>query len=159
MSVFACLNAYACPFCYLLVSYCCDWACMQACALLCPCLTHISVVSLGMPLGSVCSPLLLHRTTPSEHKQTSGQPDAGRQPLSSAPGVKGKTVRPENWTFKGRGVRDRRAVRENTKLVKEQIKNTKGAKEKGGNMEKQMLGYKGTWHFVIFINSFNSAVF
>lgn len=38
-----------------------------------------------MPLGRECSPLLLHRTTPSEHVQTSGQPDVGRQPLSSAP--------------------------------------------------------------------------
>lgn len=37
-------------------------------------------------MGRECSPLLLHRTTPSEHVQTSGQPDAGRQPLSSAPG-------------------------------------------------------------------------
>lgn len=51
-------------------------------------MTHSSVVSLGMPLGRECSPLLLHRTTPSEHVQTSGQPDAGRQPLSSAPRVR-----------------------------------------------------------------------
>lgn len=50
------------------------------------CVTHSSVASLGMPLGRECSPLLLHRTTPSEHVQTSGQPAAGRQPLSSAPG-------------------------------------------------------------------------
>ena len=55
----------------------------------CVCVTHSSVVSLGMPLGRECSPLLLHRTTPSEHVQTSGQPDAGRQPLSSAPGRRG----------------------------------------------------------------------
>lgn len=47
--------------------------------------THSSVVSLGMPLGRECSPLLLQRTTLSEHEQTSGQPDAGRQPLSSTP--------------------------------------------------------------------------
>lgn len=52
-------------------------------------LSHSSVVSLGMPLGRERSPLLLHRTTPSEHVQTSGQPDAGRQPLSSAPGERG----------------------------------------------------------------------
>lgn len=54
-------------------------------------MTHSSLVSLGMPLGRECSPLLLQRTTPSEHVQTSGQPDAGRQPLSSAPGEKKKT--------------------------------------------------------------------
>lgn len=47
--------------------------------------THSSVVSLGTPLGRECRPLLLHRTTPSVHVQTSGQPDEGRQPLSSAP--------------------------------------------------------------------------
>lgn len=54
------------------------------------CVTHSSVVSLGMPLGRECSPLLLHRTTLSEHVQTSGQPDAGRHPLSSAPGQRGR---------------------------------------------------------------------
>lgn len=51
----------------------------------CVWIPHSSVVSLGMPLGRVCSPLLLHRTTLSEHVQTSGQRDAGRQPLSSTP--------------------------------------------------------------------------
>lgn len=56
---------------------------------LCARVTYSSVVSLGMPLGRECSPLLLHRTTPSVHVQTSGQPDAGRQPLSSAPGERG----------------------------------------------------------------------
>lgn len=62
----------------------------KSCVCVCARATHSSVVSLGMPLGRECSPLLLHRTTPSEHVQTSGQPDAGRQPLSSAPGRRGR---------------------------------------------------------------------
>lgn len=65
--------------------------------------THSSVVSLGMPLGRECSPLLLHRTTPSEHVQTSGQPDAGRQPLSSAPGRRGREREREGeWDIRER---------------------------------------------------------
>lgn len=58
-------------------------------------MTHSSLLSLGMPLGRECSPLLLQRTTPSEHVQTSGQPDAGRQPLSSAPGEEKRQRRKE----------------------------------------------------------------
>lgn len=72
---------------------------------------HSSVVSLGMPLGRECSPLLLHRTTLSEHVQTSGQPDEGRQPLSSTPKSgkierqrKRKGIKGGGWTTRRRGM-------------------------------------------------------
>lgn len=74
----------------------CVSQCTSLCLSLCFCVTHSSVVSLGMPLGRECSPLLLHRTTLSEHVQTSGQPDAGRHPLSSAPGEIGGRERDED---------------------------------------------------------------
>lgn len=75
----------------------------KSCVCVCARATHSSVVSLGMPLGRECSPLLLHRTTPSEHVQTSGQPDAGRQPLSSAPGRRGREREREGeWDIRER---------------------------------------------------------
>lgn len=95
--------------------------CVYTC--LCVCVPHSSVVSLGMPLGRECSALLLQRTTPSEHVQTSGHPDAGRQPLSSTPERGGKResewVMGERWRERkreGEGLTDRTGRRGGSKM-------------------------------------------
>ena len=73
-----------------------------------------------MPLGRECSPLLLHRTTPSEHVQTSGQPDAGRQPLSSTP-KRGKRER----------VRERERKCQKDERIMKSVGQTKKVEQKG----------------------------
>lgn len=90
-------------------------------------------------MGRECSPLLLHRTTLSEHVQTSGQPDAGRQPLSSAPGERG--VRESNIE---RNIRERQ--RERKRGRKKRGIKTRTDKFKNGQMrekKEQQIKRKG----------------
>ena len=76
-------------------------------------------------MGRECSPLLLHRTTPSVHVQTSGQPDAGRQPLSSAPAEREKKETQSGILDKEKD----RQIRKRDRGVRERKRATVGGNE------------------------------
>ncbi len=118
----------------------CVWVHLCVCACVCAgvcaraCVTHSSVVSLGMPLGRECSPLLLHRTTPSKHVQTSGQPDAGRQPLSSAPWERWKREKKRGMLRRDKETKERDIKRTN------KSKNGHRWEREKSNSEKKKVG-------------------
>ena len=108
---------------------------------MCVCETHSSVVSLGIPLGRVRSPLLLQRTTVSEHVQPSGQRDRGKQTFPSVPVQRKRNGRRERETGRERkregGGGVRRERERGTEREREKGKEKERAREKGRRRQRE----------------------